>query len=419
MKILLKSCKIVSKSSPFNGKTKDILIQDGIISKIKDQITDKVDQVFNHPDLHISIGWYDSKVNFCDPGFEYKEDLYSGLKAAEAGGMTAVSVTPNTNPPISSKAQVEYVLNNSSFSPVDIYPLGTITHNLKGEELAEMYDIKTAGAVAFTDYKKDTSAGIMYRALLYAKNFDGLVISFPFDKTLFGEGQVNEGNVSVMTGLKSIPSLSETIKIQRDLSILEYTGGRLHISGVSTKEGCDMIQKAKKKGLQVTADVHINNLIFNEDKLLGFDVQMKVLPPLRTEEDRQALINALKEGTIDVICSDHSPENIENKDVEFDHAAFGVIGTQTLFPLLNTLSELSLEEKISAISENPRAIYGLDTLKIEEGAIANITLFTPNEEWTLTEDKILSKSKNTALIDQKLNGKVLGVVNNGILSVLE
>lgn len=419
MKILLKSCKIVSPTSSKNGKQVDILIQDGIISKIDSKITDTADQVFEHPNLHLSIGWYDAKVNFCDPGFEYKEDLFSGLKAAEAGGMTAVSVTPNSNPPISSKAQVEYVLNKSSFSPVDIFPYGTITDGLEGKELAEMYDLQQAGAIAFTDHKEDVSAGIMYRALLYTQNFGGTVISFPYDSSLFGKGQVNEGYSSVMTGLKAIPALSETIRIQRDLSILEYTGGRLHFTGVSTKESCDLIKAAKSKGLKVTADVHLNNLLYTDEAVMGFDVHMKLLPPLREENDRQALIQAVKDGTIDSIVSDHSPENIENKDVEFDHAAFGVIGTQTLFPMLNQLTELSLEEKIKAISENPRSNFNLPETKIEEGFMANLTLFDPHEEWEFTMDDIISKSKNSAAIGQSLKGKVLGTVNNGILSVLD
>lgn len=419
MNILLRSCKIIAPGSTHNGQKADILIQDGIISEIGKNIKSNVDHEINHPNLHVSLGWYDSKVNFCDPGYEHKEDINSGLKAAEAGGMTAVSITPNTNPPISSKSQVDYLMNNSSFSPVDIYPYGTITEQRAGEELAEMYDLKSAGAVGFTDYKRDVSAGIMYRALLYAQNFGSTVISFPFDASLFGKGQINEGNVSVMTGLKSIPALSETIRIQRDLSILEYTGGKLHFTGISTKEGCELIKAAKKKGLNVTADTHVNNLIFNENELLGFDVQMKLFPPLRTEEDRKALIKAVKDGTIDVICSDHSPENIENKDVEFDHASFGVIGTQTLFSLLNTIDELDLETKIRSISENPRDIFDLPEIRLEKGSLANLTMFDPDEDWTFTSDDIMSKSKNSNLIGYKLKGKVLGIINNGILSVLD
>ncbi len=419
MKILIKSCKILDRTSPFNGVKKDVLVEDGIITKIQDNIDSEVDQEISFKDLHVSVGWYDANVNFCDPGFEIKEDVISGLKAAQSGGFTAVSVLPDTQPSLSNKAQIEYVLKNAAFSSVDIHPFGSITENLKGEQLAELYDMSESGAIAFTDAKKDVSSGILYRALLYAQNFGGKIISFPYDQSLFGKGQVNEGKVSVMTGLKSIPSLAEHIRVQRDLSLLAYTNGSLHFTGISTKESVDLIRDAKAKGLNVTADSYIINVLLNDEEMLSFNQNLKVLPPLRSEADRLALIQGLKDGTIDFICSNHSPENIENKDLEFDLAEFGTIGLQTLFGLLCEISDLTIEDKIELISANPRKTFGLKELSINEGEMANLTLFSPSLEWTFTEDQILSKSKNSPFIGKTFKGKAVGTINNGLLTLAD
>lgn len=419
MKILIKAVKVVSPGNEFHQNVCDILIEHGIVSKMSSSLSDAADKVISIKNLHASPGWFDARVNFCDPGFEHKEDLASGLRLAELGGMTAVAVSPDTNPKISNKAQVEYVINKSQFSAVQVHPFGSLTDQLAGNVLSEMYDMTQAGAIAFTDAEKQVSGGIMYRALLYAKNFDGIVISFPYDASIFGKGMVHEGRASVLTGLKAIPSLAEYTIVQRDLSILEYTGSRLHFTGISTKESVDFIRQAKKQGLKVTADCYIHNLIFTEDDVLGFDSNFKFLPPLRSKSDQAALIAGLKDGTLDFVCSDHNPEDVENKEVEFDHAAFGAIGTQLLFPILNGIEAFSLEEKIALISSNPRRVFNLEPATIAINQPANMTLFDPSKSWIFSRENNASRSANSPLLNHTFTGAVVGIINKGILSIEE
>jgi len=420
MDVLIKHATIVDPNSEWNGKQADLLIENGIITKIADSIKSDNAQTVAIDNLHVSPGWFDLHANFRDPGEEFKEDLASGIQSAIAGGFTGVALMPTTKPAISSKANVEYVLNHSATSAVDVLPCGTLSENLKGEQLSEMYDMKKAGAVAFTDDKKSVSnSGLMSRALLYSKNFDGLVMSFAFDKSAQLHGQMNEGVTSTLLGLEGIPNLAEELQITRDLYLAEYNDARIHFSTISTSRSLDLIAEAKDAGLNVSCDVAVHNLVLNDQVIETFDSNFKVLPPLRSEEDRLELIQGLKEGTIDVICSDHSPEDPENKNLEFGEANFGIIGLETLFGLINTnlSGEIPLDELICKISINPRTILKQDIPVVKEGFTANLTLFDPALEWVYEKENVKSKSKNSPFLGSTFVGKPIGIYNKSQLEL--
>jgi dihydroorotase len=415
MNALIKSATIVNSQSPFNGKTVDILIEKGIIKKIAASIknTEKVQEI-KAKDLHVSIGWFDLRANFCDPGFEHKEDLNSGLKAAAKGGFTGVLVMPNTNPTTDTKGGIEYIINKTKNNIVTAYPAGALSVKCEGNEMAEMYDMHLAGAVAFTDNKKSVNnPGLLTRAMLYNQSFNGLVMDFPNDKHLFNNGQINEGITSTRLGLKGIPAIAEELMVIRDLFLAEYCNAAIHLTNITTKKSVQLIKEAKAKGIKVTADTNSTHLLLDETELENFDSNLKVLPPLRTKEDIKALIKGIKEGVIDAICSDHTPQDIENKQCEFDHAKFGMINLQTSFAAMNTAlnGKVALHELIATITTNPRNILNIEIPKLEVGEMANLTLFSPTTSTTLTTDELVSKSKNTPLIGKKLLGKVYGIVN--------
>lgn len=416
MNVLIKSVKIVDPSSKHNSKVVDLLIEKGVIQKIGKGLKNPKDyKEISHKGLHLSPGWFDLRANFCDPGHEYKEDLNTGLEAAAKGGFTGVLIMPDTEPTTNSKASVEYIINKTKGNIVDAYPAGCLSHNAEGKEIAEMYDMYLAGAKAFTDNKKSiTSASLLNRALLYNQSFGGVIMNYPNNQELSKDGQINEGVISTKLGMKGIPALAEELMVSRDIYLAEYCNAKIHLSNISTKQSVKLIKEAKKKGLGITADVNSYHLLLNENDVEGFDNNCKVLPPLRTNEDIKALIAGLKDGTIDAICSDHTPEDIENKQCEFDNAAFGMINIQSSFAAANTAlsDKISIEEIASKMSAEPRKILGIDTPEIQEGKPANLTLFNPKEKWTFTQDENSSKSKNSPFLEKELTGKVLGVLNN-------
>jgi len=415
MKILIKAAKVIDPNSSFNGKTVDVYIEEGVLKKIGENLSATADKVIEQENLHISPGLMDMHAEFCEPGLEYKEDLISGANAAAKGGYTSVAIMPSTIPTRSTKADVEFVKSKTQNHIVDILPIGALSHKLEGKELAEMYDMKMAGAVAFSDNKKAIkSSGLMSRALLYAKNFDGLVISFANDESLSHGGQMHEGEISTTLGLESIPTLAEELQISRDLFLTAYNRSKIHFSTISTANSVTMIQEAKNEGLNVTCEIAAHQIALTDKALVDFDSNYKTMPPLREDIDTEALIGGLKDGTIDIIVSDHTPQDIECKQKEFDLAEFGIIGLQTAFSLAVThLTEhIGLEGIIQKMAINPRTVLQLDVPIIQEGYSANITLFNPTQKWTLTKEMIVSKSKNTPFIGTEFTGKVLGIIHN-------
>ncbi len=418
MKVLIKQATIISSSSPFNGQTKDILITNGTITAIGDAISEKADQQIEQPGLCISIGWMDVFSNFADPGFEYKETLETGAKAAAAGGFTDVMVIPNTNPVVHSKSQVEYIIQKSKSLAVNIHPIGAVTKNAEGKDLAEMYDMHQSGAAGFGDgVNSIQSSGIMLKALQYVKSFNGTVIQIPDDKSIGTNGLMNEGIISTRLGLPGKPTIAEELLVARDIKLARYADSKLHFTGVSSAKSLEYIKRAKDGGLHVSCSVTPYHLFFTDTDIQQYDTNLKVTPPLRTATDREALLKAVADGTVDCIASHHFPQNWDSKTCEFEYAREGMIGLESLFGVVRELVisnlEFGLENLVNLLSINPRKIFGIEIPEIKEGAPACITLFNTDEEYIFDEKMIRSKSKNSPFIGKKLKGKVIGIINKG------
>ncbi|WP_224482880.1 dihydroorotase [Robertkochia aurantiaca] len=411
MNLHLKSAKLIEAGHPQNGEKVDILITSGKISSIKKNIeTPDGYEVYEHEDLHVSSGWFDSSVSFGEPGYEERETLNNGLRTAALSGFTAVAVNPETNPVTDHNAAVNFLKSHSGLHGVSLYPVGALTMKSEAIDLAELFDMKNAGAVAFGDYKVPVSnANLLKIALQYALGFDALVMSFPHDLSIAGKGVVNEDASSTRLGLKGIPALAEELRISRDLFILDYTGGKLHIPTITTARSVQLIRDAKKQGLNVSCSAAVHHLFHTDTKLEEFDTRYKVLPPLRNEDDRKALIEGVKDGTIDFITSDHRPIDIENKKVEFDHALYGTVGLESAFGALNTL--LPAETCVAKLTAGRERFTG-NSLSIQEGNEADLTLFETKSEYTFDKDHILSSSLNSAFLGESLKGRALGIIAN-------
>lgn len=413
MVLLVKQATIIDPNSPFHGQQKDIHIQEGVIVAIGADL--KVDgaKIIDQAGLHVSPGWFDLGLQIGDPGFEHREDIASVTKAAALGGYTAIAPFPNTDPVMDTKAALNYWRNQSQTNLVEILPIAAITTGCNGKDITEMIDMRHAGAVAFSDGSHSTqNNGMMMRALQYVRAFDGLVINRPFDESLAGGGHIHEGRMSTMLGMKGISNLAEDLMVARDVNLAKYTESKVHIHGISTAGSVKLIRQAKKEGIEVTCSVTPLNLFFQDEAVEDFNVNYKVLPPLRGETDRAALIEGIKDGTIDFIISNHIPVEEEHKKLEFAYADFGIIGLETCYALLNTyLADFSQEEMVALLAVNVRQVLGLPVPEIKEGEEANLTLFVPHYDWTFTAAAIGSKSSNTPFLNHPFRGKVLGIIN--------
>jgi len=408
MKLLLKSVTILDDKSTHHKKKLDIFIEEGVIRKIGKDILEKADEEIKIANLHVSRGWFDSSVSFGEPGFEERETIANGLDVAGKSGFTGIALNPYTNPVLDHSGNIAAVKAKAANHPVNLYPVGALTTKSEGVDLAELLDMKEAGAISFCDYKVPLrNPNLLKVALQYAQNFEGLVQSFPQENRIAGNGIVNEHTNSTSLGLKGIPNLAEELQITRDLYILEYTGGKLHIPTISTEKSVQLIKEAKKKGLDVSCSVAIHNLLLSDNELIKFDANSKVLPPLRTKKDSKALIKGLKDGIIDMVTSDHNPIDIENKKVEFDNALYGSIGLESAFGALCNLFDT---EKAIQLLTNGKERFNIKQHSINEDEIAELSLFVPGEVYNFSETDILSASKNSIFLTKELKGKTIGVI---------
>lgn len=416
MKIIIREAKIIDPKSPFHNQVVDVKINDTIIEKMGKNLTSESDyEEIKQADLHLSQGWFDSSVSLGEPGYEDRETISNGLNVAAKSGFTGIALQPNTFPILDNQSQIQFVKQKAFQSVTELFPIGALTKNSDGADLAELFDMKNSGAIAFGDYGKNISnANLLKIGLQYVQDFDGLVIAFCQDEKIKGSGVVNEGIVSTRLGLKGIPNLAEELIVARNLFLLEYTGGKLHLPTISTAKSVELIRNAKDKGLQVTCSVAVHNLVLTDEKLEGFDTRYKVAPPLRTNSDRMALVKGVLDNTIDVITSDHNPMDIEHKKMEFDLAKNGTIGLESTFGALLTVLPLDkIVEKLTAA----RTLFHLKSTEIAEGNSANLTLFTTENDWVFSKENVLSKSKNSAFLGTKMKGKAIGIYNNGQLII--
>lgn len=417
MNILIKAATLVDPSQPkFHLKQVDISIKEGIIDKIGTQITDaKATKIIEEEGLYVSAGWLDSGVSFGEPGYESRETLNNGVLTAAKSGFTHLVLNTNTDPVPDNQNAIGHIKNKTRKALASVYPLGTLTKGAQGTDLAELYDMTSQGAVGFYDYKQAIeNPNLLKIALQYTQSFDGLVYSFPETPSLSKNGVAHEGVVATSLGLKGNPSLSEHLQIQRDLHILRYTGGKLHIPTISSLESIAWIKAAKKEGLDVSCSVALHHLWANEEALENFDTHAKLSPPLRTKKDQKALQKALLEGVIDFVTTDHNPLDIEHKKVSFEQASYGSIGLEAAFGVLNSLFGI---EKAVAILSRGHQRFGIIAPQLTEGATAHLSLFKPKVSYSQKLEDIYSSSKNSLYLGSNLQGKAFGSIHHNHMTL--
>jgi len=421
MELIIKNGRVVD---PYTKKDEvlDIYIKDGIIKKIGKNLDIKCEKEFNAKNMIVTPGLIDIHTHLREPGYESKERISTGTKSAACGGFTAVVCMPNTNPPIDNQAAVKlihYIAENEGF--VKVYPVAAVTKGLAGEELTEFGDLYRVGVVGFSDDGNPIkNSEIMRRALEYAKMFDLPIMDHCEDIQLSNDGTINEGYYSTIKGLKGIPTVSESVIVARDILLTKYTQSKIHLLHITTKDSVELIKIAKEEKVKVTSEVCPHHFALSDKDIPGYDTNYKVNPPLRSEEDRKALIAGLKDGTIDVIASDHAPHTIFEKEKEFNYAPFGIIGLETVVPLtfmhLIEPGHLSIMEAISKLTINPAKILNIKRNNITEGEVADITVINPNLELIYKKELIASKSINSPFINKKLKAfPVLTIVQGKII----
>ena len=411
MKLLIKQAQVIAPSSPLNGKKQDILIENGKITRIADSVTGQADQVISEEGICVSPGWMDIFADFADPGQEYRETIETGARAAAAGGFTDVMLIPNTSPVTDTKAQADYLVQKGKQTPVNIHPIAAITRKTEGKDLAEMYDMHQAGAIAFGDgINPVQSAGLLLKALQYVKTIDGTVIQLPDDSSIGANGLMNEGIVSTRMGLPGKPIVAEELMVARDIKLARYTESRLHFTGISSPKSLEYIKRGKEGGIQISCSITPYQAFFCDEDLAGYNTHLKLNPPLRTRNDMMAIRQALLDGSIDCIASHHLPQHWDGKACEFEYARYGMISLETMFAVVTTIG-LDPQTFVQMQAVNARRLFGLPVPEIAEGADACLTIFAPAAAFTPDEKNIRSKSKNSPFTGMPLKGKVIGIVN--------